>query len=218
MDTARQIKEGDILWEPNEEFKKNSNMTKYMGWLKESRNLNFLSYDELWTWSVNNLEEFWQSQFEYFHVIGHSTYTRIISGSRMPEIRWFEGSTVNYAEHVFRNATSRYPALIFQSETKPLQFMSWSELKAKVTAVSNSLKRIGVKQGDRVVAYVPNIPETVIIFLAAASLGAIWSSCSPDFGSQSVIDRFKQIEPKVLFAVDGYRYGGKNYNRRDIVQ
>lgn len=135
----------------------------------------------------------------------------------MPGAQWFPGAKLNYAEHVFRNATVDRPALLFRSERHPLVEVSWDELRYKVGAVAHALRKMGVQRGDRVVAYMPNMPETLIAFLAAASMGAIWSSCSPDFGTNSVIDRFKQIEPKVLFAVDGYQYGGKQFDRRPIV-
>lgn len=135
----------------------------------------------------------------------------------MPGAQWFPGAKLNYAEHVFRNATVDRPALLFRSERHPLVEVSWDELRYKVGAVAHALRKMGVQRGDRVVAYMPNMPETLIAFLAAASMGAIWSSCSPDFGTNSVIDRFKQIEPKVLFAVDGYQYGGKQFDRRPII-
>ena len=135
----------------------------------------------------------------------------------MPGAKWFTGAQLNFAEHVFRNATAARPAIVFQSELRPLSEMSWAELERQAGCVAAWLRAMGVKPGDRVVAYMPNIPETVVAFLACASLGATWSSCSPDMGSASVVDRFKQIEPKVLFAVDGYRYGGKDFDRRDVV-
>jgi len=135
----------------------------------------------------------------------------------MPGARWFPGAELNYTEQVFRNASPSRPALIFQSERQPLVEVSWDELKQKVGLVANALRSIGVQRGDRVVAYMPNMPETLIAFLACASIGATWSSCSPDFGTSSVIDRFKQIEPTVFFAVDGYQYNGKPINRLPII-
>src|SRR5437667_12300183 len=135
----------------------------------------------------------------------------------MPGAQWFSGAELNYAEHVFRNATSSRPALVFQSETKPLTEISWEELYQKVSTVAQALRAMGVQRGDRVVSYLPNIPEAAVAFLASASLGAIWSSCSPDFGTRSVIDRFQQIEPKVLIACDGYAYNGKEYSRVEMV-
>lgn len=135
----------------------------------------------------------------------------------MPGAKWFPGATLNYAEHVFRHVRDDRPALIFRSERISYREVSWQELKEKTAAVANALKKIGVKPGDRVVGYMPNIPETVIAFLACASIGAIWSCCSPDFGAGSVIDRFQQIEPTVLFAIDGCQYNGKEFDKMPIV-
>jgi len=205
------------LWEAGEDVKREANITRYMQWLKSEKGLNFETREELWQWSVNNLEDFWASLWDYFHIKASSPYSAVLSERKMPGAKWFPGAKLNYAEHVFRNATSNRPAVLFRSERHHLVEVSWSELQQKVGSVAQALKAMGVKSGDRVVAYMPNIPETLIAFLACASIGATWSSCSPDFGTNSVIDRFKQIEPKVLFAVDGYQYGGKAYDRRPII-
>jgi acetoacetyl-CoA synthetase len=130
----------------------------------------------------------------------------------MPGAEWFKGAELNYAEHVFRSKSSKHPALIFQSEIQPLMEISWDEFHQKVASIASALRSMGIQRGDRVVAYMPNIPQTIMAFLACASIGATWSSCSPDFGTRSVVDRFKQIEPKVLFVVDGYQYGGKGFD------
>jgi acetoacetyl-CoA synthetase len=135
----------------------------------------------------------------------------------MPAAKWFEGARLNYAEHAFRNASAAHPAIVARSEARPATEVSWAELERTVGSIAAALRAFGVVQGDRVVSYMPNIPETVAAFLATASLGAIWSSCSPDMGSGAVLDRFRQIEPKVLFAVDGYRYGGKAFDRRTVL-
>ena len=209
--------DGVLLWEPSEELKRQANTTHYMQWLEQEKGLSFHSRDELWQWSVDNLEDFWASIAEYFHVKFSQPYTAVLTERKMPGAEWFPGARLNFAEHVFRNATSDKPALLFRSERHELVEVSWSELRQKVGAVARALRAMGVQQGDRVVAYMPNIPETLIAFLACASMGAVWSSCSPDFGTSSVIDRFKQIEPKVLFAVDGYQYNGKAFDRRPIV-
>jgi len=205
------------LWEAGEDVKREANITRYMQWLKSEKGLNFETREELWQWSVNNLEDFWASLWDYFHIKASSPYSAVLSERKMPGAKWFPGAKLNYAEHVFRNATTSRPAVLFRSERQQLVEVSWSELQQKVGSVAQALKAMGVKSGDRVVAYMPNIPETLIAFLACASIGATWSSCSPDFGTNSVIDRFKQIEPKVLFAVDGYQYGGKAYDRRPII-
>ncbi|MDQ3285035.1 MAG: acetoacetate--CoA ligase, partial [Actinomycetota bacterium] len=160
---------------------------------------------------------FWASIWEYFNVKASKPYSRVLNSHEMPGYKWFEGAELNYAEHVFRNARPDEPAVLHQSEIRPLGTVTWRELQEKVGALAAGLEELGVERGDRVVAYLPNMPEALIAFLACASLGAIWSSCSPDFGLGSVVDRFTQIEPKVLFAVDGYRYGGKDYDRMEVV-
>lgn len=205
------------LWEPSEEIKQQANLTHYMQWLQHEKGLNFRTRETLWQWSINNLEDFWASIWEFFHIKASKPYTAVLPESKMPGAAWFPGAELNFAEHIFRNATTSHPALLFSSERHNLIEVSWSELQHKVAAIAKALRTMGVQRGDRVVAYMPNIPETVIAFLACASIGAIWSSCSPDFGTSSVIDRFKQIEPKVLFAIDGYQYNGKAFDRRPII-
>ncbi|HEU5383104.1 MAG TPA: acetoacetate--CoA ligase [Ktedonobacteraceae bacterium] len=211
------IKEGTLLWEPSTEMKEQANLTRYMRWLEREKGLHFTDNETLWAWSVDALEDFWASLWEYFEIKASKPYSAVLTNATMPGAQWFSGAELNYAEHVFRNHTSARPALIAQSETRPLTEISWDELYRNVAAVAASLRAMGVKRGDRVVNYMPNIPETTIAFLAAASLGAIWSSCAPEFGTQSVIDRFQQIEPKILFTVDGYQYNGKLIDRRGII-
>ncbi|MBC8417177.1 MAG: acetoacetate--CoA ligase [Desulfobacterales bacterium] len=210
------VSEGDLLWEPSEGLKDRSKIAQYMKWLKEEKGLSFDGYNELWDWSVTKIDEFWASLWDFFEIKASKPYTKVLEGT-MPSASWFMGSELNYAEHVFRNMTSERPALMFQSELQPLVEVSWDELYRKVSSVAAALRGLGVQRGDRVVAFLPNMPETLIAFLATASIGAIWSSCSPDFGTRSVIDRFKQIEPKILFAVDGYQYGGKSFDRQSAV-
>jgi len=212
------VKEGMLLWEPSKEFKKQSNMMKYLSWLKENRNLEFHDYPTLWQWSVTELELFWESLWEYFDIQSDSPYLRVLSERKMPGTKWFEGGRLNYAKHVFRDRKGTGVAIISKSELRPMQTVTWAELEREVAAFAKGLSDFGVQAGDRVVAYLPNIPEASIAFLACASIGAVWSSCSPDFGSPTVIDRFKQIEPKILLAVDGYRYGGKDFDRMDTVR
>jgi acetoacetyl-CoA synthetase len=209
--------EGILLWEPSEEFRENANISRYIEWLEKEKGRSFDDYEELWEWSVTELGEFWASIWEYFDVKASKPYARVLSSREMPGAKWFEGAELNYAEHVFRNARPDEPAVLHQSELRSLSDMTWRELQEKVAALAAGLESLGVSRGDRVVAYVPNVPEALVAFLACASLGAIWSSCSPDFGVGSVVDRFAQIEPKVLFAVDGYRYGGKDYGRTEVV-
>ncbi len=206
------------LWKPSEAFKQNANLTQYMGWLKERRGLNFDSYAALWNWSVENEPDFWQSISDYFNIIHHTGYTKVMSDHPMPHTQWFEGSTLNYAEHIFRNATTECPAMLFQSERQPLTSISWDELQQKVAALQAFFVQQGIEPGDRIAAYLPNIPEATVGLLAAMAVGAVWSSCSPDFGAGSVMERFLQIEPKILIAVDGYAYNGKWFSRKKEVE
>jgi len=209
--------EGTLLWEPSEELKENANISRYIRWLEDEKGLSFSDYGELWEWSVTELEEFWASIWEFFEVKASRPYERVLSQHEMPGANWFEGAELNYAEHAFHNARPDEPAVLYQAELRPLDQMTWREIQEKVAALAAGLKGLGVGRDDRVVAFVPNMPEALIGFLACASIGAIWSSCSPDFGLGAVVDRFAQIEPKVLFAVDGYRYGGKDYDRIEVV-
>ena len=204
------------LWEGSEEFKTSSHLDHYQKWLESSHGLSFKNYYEIWKWSVDNVENFWKSVWDYFKVISHADYNRVLSGT-MPKCNWFEGATLNYAQHIFRNERKSETAIFFGNEAGDYQEISWNDLKKKVAAMAAYLKSVGLGKGDRVVAYLPNVPEATISFLAVNSIGAIWSSTSPDFGTESVVDRFAQIEPKVLIAVDGYHYNGKPYDKVDIV-
>jgi len=205
------------LWEPSAELIERARMTEYMRWLETERGLRFEGYEELWRWSVDDLEGFWSSIWDFFGVRADGGYDRVLGSREMPGAEWFAGAQVNYTEHVFAGKKDTETAILHASELRDLSELSWGELRAQVAAVAAGLRELGVERGDRVVAYMPNIPEAIVAFLAAASIGAIWSSCSPDFGPASVIDRFAQIEPKVLFAVDGYRYGGKDFDRRETI-
>jgi acetoacetyl-CoA synthetase len=208
---------GTVLWTPSPAQVERTTLTRYMRWLSETRGVEVGDYPSLWRWSVERLEDFWASIWEFCEVRAQAPYEQVLADRRMPGARWFTGSQLNYAEHVFARAQGAEPAIVSRSETRPDAEVSWDELGRQVAAAAAGLRELGVGQGDRVVAYMPNIPETVVAFLACASLGAIWSSCSPDFGARSVIDRFSQIEPRVLFAVDGYRYGGRDFDRLGTV-
>ncbi|GAB4213781.1 MAG: acetoacetate--CoA ligase [Roseiflexaceae bacterium] len=210
------VTEGTVLWEPSEAVRRASTMQHYLDWLSTRDRRTFASYSELWGWSVAELEAFWASLWEFFQVQA-TPYTSVLDQRQMPGARWFAGAELNYAAHVFRNATPDHPALIFQQEGGQPAELSWEQLRDRVAALVAGLRAMGVGRGDRVVAYLPNIPEAVVAFLACASLGAVWSSCSPDMGEGSVVDRFKQIAPKLLFATDGYQYGGKTFDRRPTV-
>ncbi len=193
-------------------------MAEYMRWLRDQKGLGFDTYEALWRWSIGDLEAFWSSIVEFLDIEFQRPPTRILASRDMPGARWFEGAQVNYAQNAFRRASSLRPALVHQSESRPLAEMSWRELERQVASIAAALRSMGIKPGDRVVGYMPNISEAAVAFLAAASVGAVWSSCSPDFGVDAVVDRFGQIEPKVLFAVNGYTYGGKPFSRVDTVR
>ena len=208
----------DILWTPTAQFAAASRLNHYRSWLSQ-RGHDFSSndYQELWQWSVDEPAEFWQSIWDYFEVLSDGEYSAVMAGE-MPRTKWFEGTRLNYAEHIFRAEQQDSPAIIFCSETVNNKEVSWNELRLNVAAMQEILLEAGVEQGDRVAGYLPNIPEATYGFLAACGLGATWSSCSPDFGSQSVIDRFQQIEPKVLIVADGYQYGGKVFNKLSVAE
>ncbi|RJF94782.1 acetoacetate--CoA ligase [Oleomonas cavernae] len=208
------VKEGDLLWTPSRAFVENSNVTQYLRWLRDNRGLNFADYDALWRWSVTEIEAFWESLWDYFEVQSSRPYARVLDRRVMPGARWFEGSRVNYAEHMLRaEGDGNAPAFHHMSETRPLATMNRRELGRQVRIVATQLRGLGVAPGDRVVSYMPNIPETAIAMLAAVAIGAVWSSAAPEFGVTTVIERFSQIEPKVLFAADGYRFAGKDFSR-----
>jgi acetoacetyl-CoA synthetase len=208
---------GELLWEPSPELVERARLTEFKGWLEERRGLSFDGYEQLWRWSVDDLDGFWSAIWEFFEVQADGDPAPVLAAREMPGARWFPNTALNYAEHVFRGKRDEDIAILHASELRELDELRWGELRRQVAAVAAGLRALGVGRGDRVVAYVPNIPEAIVAFLATASLGAVWSSCSPDFGPASVVDRFAQIEPKVLFAVDGYRYGGKDFDRRDVV-
>jgi acetoacetyl-CoA synthetase len=206
---------GELLWEPSARQREQSVLTRYERFLAAERGLQLDGYHELWEWSVSDLEAFWGSLWEFFDVRATRPYERVLGRREMPGAEWFPGAELSYAEHLFRGKPDDRLAIVHASELRPQQEMTWGELRALTAAIAGGLRKLGVERGDRVVAYLPNIPEAVAALMACASIGAIWSSCSPDFGAQSVVDRFAQIEPKVLMTVDGYRYGGKDFGKLD---
>lgn len=205
----------ELLWEPDDDWRERANITKYIDWLESNKGLEFSNYQELWNWSVRNIEEFWESIALYFSVRFAKPYTRIIDSRRMPGAKWFVGASLNYAEHVLKDKGDG-TAVIYVGEQNQSE-LSWRELRERTFSLATYLRNNGVNSGDRIVSYIQNIPEAIIAFLACSSIGAIWSSCSPDFGIPSVLNRFKQIEPKVLIASDGYYYNGKFYDRSDTI-
>lgn len=208
--------EGTLLWEPSPSFKEHSVMAEYLRWLA-AQGRPFADYHDLWRWSVDDLEGFWASIAEFFGVVTSRPPDRILARRAMPGARWFEGAQLNYVDNVFRHATGERPAILYAAEGRAPRAISWDELRRRVGAAAAGLRRLGVRRGDRVGAYLPNVPEAVVAFLACAGLGVTWSSCSPDFGARSVVDRFAQIGPRVLIACEGYTYGGRAFDRRETV-
>jgi acetoacetyl-CoA synthetase len=212
------------LWEPTAQDRERAEMTRFMRFAGACHGRAFADYDELWKWSVAEVEEFWASIWEFCGVRASKPYERVLGQHEMPGTRWFEGAELNYAENLLsggHSSAGRDPdevAVLHCSELRELSRLTWGELTGEVARAAAGLRALGVTRGDRVVAYMPNIPETLVAFLATASIGAIWSSAAPEFGARSVIDRFAQIEPKVLLAVDGYRHGGKDFDRAPVVR
>ncbi|MEY4425955.1 MAG: hypothetical protein RL535_253, partial [Pseudomonadota bacterium] len=208
-------------------------ITLYQRWLKEQRGLSFNSYDALWQWSTTDLDAFWQSIWDYFEMRSATPYSTVCDRSakvdginRMIDVKWFTGATGNYAQQVFRHVEAAnlagLPAIISHNEKslgkQAAKEMTWPQLKQQVAALALHLQAQGVQPGDRVAAYLPNIPEAMVAFLATVSIGGVWSVCAPDMGSNAVLDRFQQIEPKVLIACDGVTFGGKDHNRLAVVE
>jgi acetoacetyl-CoA synthetase len=226
------------LWTPSSDRVGRARMTAFMEWAGERHGHRFADYAEMWEWSVREIEQFWADIWEYGDVRASVPYEQVLASRKMPGARWFEGARLNYAENMLLrerpSATSAHgsksgvsgdsaarsseAAVLHASELRPLAELSWGELSEQVAAVAGGLRALGVERGDRVAAYMPNIPETLIAFLASASIGAIWSCAAPEFGARSVVDRFAQIEPKVLFVIDGYRHGGRDFDRTNALQ
>jgi acetoacetyl-CoA synthetase len=206
------VSEGTLLWQPSPERREGSRLRAFERFLEARYGLSFASYEELWRWSVGDVAAFWRALTDFFEVRFHAEPGPTLEG-RLPNARWFAGATLNYAEHALR-APPEALALIFRAENGQRATLTHRELREEVLRLRAGLKRLGVAKGDRVAALLPNRPETLALFLATASLGAIWSSCAPEFGVASILDRFRQIEPKLFVAVDGYRYGGKAFDRK----
>ena len=203
------IPEGTILWEASAARREGLNLAKFLTFLSE-RGHSFHGYTDLWQWSVTDLPGFWSAIAAYFDLIMDGTPTAILTDDPMPRTRWFTGTKLNYAEHVLRHEFTGDPArtmLHHSSELRPMQTASWADIAGQVRKLATGLRGMGLGQGDRIVAYMPNLPETVIAMLATVAIGAIWSSAAPEFGAQTVIDRFGQIAPKLVFATNCYRYG-----------
>ena len=210
----------EVLWQPTPESARRTRVADFAARVTERRGLSFgdpPDYDALWRWSVEHLDQFWGEVGAWTGVLPDVPDDRVLTRREMPGAVWFPGTTVNFAEQALRHATDEHPALIVAAEgTEPVE-ISWADLRGQVGAFAATLRRLGVRPGDRVAGYLPNVPEAIVAFLGAAAVGAVWSSCAPDFGTRAVLDRFAQIEPTVLVAVDGYRFGGREHDRREVV-
>ena len=213
------VTEGQLLWTPSEEFANNSNVGKYIAWLKEKGIVDVADYQALWQWSVDHVEDFWASLWDYFEILSDTPYSKVVDSLEMgPGRRWFIDSRVNLAEHILRNEREGAVALYHLSETRPQAEMSWTQLGSQVRILATRMRASGLKPGDAVCCLMPNIPETVVAMLATMSIGCVWSNAAPEFGRKTILDRFTQIEPKWLFVADGYQFGGKPFDRRDEVK
>ncbi len=205
--------EGDLLWTPSAERIAASNLTAFTAWLAAQRGLRFDGYRALWDWSVTDIEGFWQAIWDYCGVEASAQPDKVLGSKQMPGAEWFPGARLNYAQHALRHEAQGGNALLYASESAPLAGLDWEELVGSVRILATRLRELGVTPGDRVAAYLPNAPQAVIALLATASIGAVWASCSPDFGWRGALDRFRQLEPKVLFCAYGYQYGGRAFDR-----
>jgi len=206
-----------MLWKPTKEKIENSNMKKFMDFVNGKFNKNFSSYDELYQWSIENIPDFWETMWDFAKISFSSKYEKVIDDlKKFPGAQWFPGAKLNFAQNLLRRRDNK-TALIFKGENRKSTRISYSELYSEVNKIFRALKNIGIGPGDRVAGFMPNMPQTVVAMLATTSLGGIWSSCSPDFGHKGVLDRFGQIQPKVLFAANGYSFKGKNFDSLDRV-
>jgi acetoacetyl-CoA synthetase len=206
----------ELLWQPPTDVRETTEIGRFLTWLERERGLRFTEYGELHRWSVTDLDGFWSAVWEHFGVRSHTPHEAVLGRREMPGAEWFPGATLNYAEHAVGGEADDV-AVLGYSQTRDRVELTWAQLREQVARARAGLQRLGVGRGDRVVAYLPNIPEALVAFLATASLGAIWASCAPEFGARSVVDRFGQVEPTVLLAVAGYGYGAKDVDRRDQV-
>jgi acetoacetyl-CoA synthetase len=206
------------IWRPSEEQVRDANMTQFMEFVNDRRGTAFTGYEELYGWSITELQSFWADVWDFCGIIASRPYHKVLDNpAKMPGARWFCGASLNFAENLLRFRDDR-PAIIFKGEERESVRLSYGELFEKVARLVRALKGAGVGAGDRVAGFMPNLPETVIAMLASTSLGAVWSSCSPDFGIRGVLDRFSQIEPKILFTADGYSYGGREFDSLERVR
>jgi acetoacetyl-CoA synthetase len=213
VEPQHQVRQGDLLWTPGPDRVARANVTAFIRWLSRERGHDFDGYDALWRWSVTDLDGFWQAIWDYCGIEASVPPAAVLGRRSMPGADWFPGARLNYAQHVLRREQAGQDALYYQSESTPLTGLPWPELANSVRVLATRLRGMGIRPGDRVASCMPNAPQTVIAMLATTSIGAVWTSCSPDFGWRGISDRFGQLSPKVLFCVDSYRYGGRDFDR-----
>jgi acetoacetyl-CoA synthetase len=216
------VRQGDLIWEPPADVLERSRVGHFLGWLRERRQLDLTTHEQLWCWSVSDLEGFWSAVWEYFGVVGHASdgapYERVLDSRDMPGTRWFPGALLNYAEHALgADEDVDRLAVLGRSQTRPDVELTFGDLRDQVARARAVLTDLGVRRGDRVVGYLPNCPEALVAFLATAASGAVWAGCATEFGPRSVVDRLGQVEPVVLLVAGGYRYGDKDVDRREQV-
>src|SRR2546430_2596408 len=204
----------ELLWTPGPERIRRANVTAFADWLARERGRRFADYTAVGRGSVEDLEGFWQALWDYFPIDSSAPHTRVRGRRSMRGAEWSRGARLNYAQHVLRREPSGGDVLLHVGESQPLTALKWEALGSRVRTLATELRALGVEPGDRVVAWMPNVPETMIAMLATTAIGAIWACCSPDFGERGTLDRLEQLSPKLLFAIDGYRYGGKSFDRR----
>ncbi|WAC54547.1 acetoacetate--CoA ligase [Gordonia sp. SL306] len=210
---------GEVTWTPPVDVRQGTEIGRFLGWLELRRGLTFEDYEDLWRWSIDDLAGFWSAIWEFFGVVSHAPYDTVLADDSMPGACWFPGATLNYAEHMLGTSEDTDTvAILGRSQTRDDVDLTFGQLREQVARARKVLQDLGVRRGDRVVGYLPNIPETLVAFLATASLGATWASCATEFGARSVIDRFGQVEPVVLLAAGGYRYGRKDIDLSERVR
>lgn len=214
------VGEGDLLWTPDQAFKDAAQITRYLAWLDREKGLNFADYDALWRWSVEKPDMFWRTIWDFFEVLSDGDLEVVRNSTKMETTGWFEGTRVNYAEHLLRREAQAAPnetVLVHSTELRPVASMTWRELGDKVRILATRLREMGVGPGDRLVSYMPNVPETAIAMLATVAIGAVWSAAAQEFGARTVVERFGQIAPKFAFVADGYSFNGRHFDRRPEV-
>jgi acetoacetyl-CoA synthetase len=209
--------QGELLWTPGADRVARSHLTRYLKWLAE-RGRKFDDYESLWRWSVEDLPGFWGSLVEFCGLQFSAAPTEVLGRREMPGAEWFPGGKLNYAQHALRHERAGEDAILYLSERRPLATVSWAEFARQVRVLATWMRNLGIQPGDRVVAYLPNTPEALVAMYATASIGAVWSSCGPDFGARGVLDRYSQLEPRLIFCVDGYSYGGKLFDKREEIR